>query len=83
METTEPGRSPHPRAVIRARAFLLLVAFACLAVAGGMWLGELASPAWWAAYVAAAVGVVFALSAFFEPSRSVVGTFLNFFFPWH
>jgi hypothetical protein len=62
---------------------LLFVGFACLSVSGGMWLGELSSPAWWAVYAAGGTGLVFVLSAFFEPSRSVVGTFLIFFFPWH
>lgn len=80
---TESGRAPHPRAVILARVFLTFFGFACLFVAAGMRLGELPIPAWWAAYAAAAAGVAFLLSALFEPSRSVVGTFLIFFFPWH
>lgn len=80
---TESGRAPHPRAVVLARVFLTFVGFGCSFLAAGMWFGELPSPAWWAAYAAAAAGVVFLLSAFFEPSRSVVGTLLIFFFPWH
>ena len=66
-----------------ARAFLLFAGFACLAIAAGMWVGEIYSPMRWVPYAAAAAGAALALSAVFEAPSSVVGTFLIFFSPWH
>ena len=66
-----------------ARAFLLFAGFACLAIAAGMWAGEISSPEWWVPFAVAAAGVALALSAVYEAPSAVVGTFLIFFFPWH
>ena len=78
-----PQHSVSPRAVALARVFLLFVGFACLAIAGGIWAGEISSPAWWVPFAVAAAGIALALSAVFEAPSSVVGTFLIFFFPWY
>jgi len=83
MQINTPQRSVHPRAVALARVFLLFAGFACLAIAGGMWVEAISSPAWWVPYAAAAAGAALALSAIFEAPAAVVGTFLIFFFPWH
>ena len=74
--------TPHPRAVVLARTFLLVFGLAALAIGGAMWAEALTSPAWWAPLLAVAVGSAFLLSALFEGPAAVVGTFLIFFFPW-
>lgn len=83
MEISTDQRSVSPKAVVFARAFLLLAGFASLAIAGGIWAGDISSPMWWVPYAAAAFGAALVLSAIFEGPSSVVGTFLIFFFPWH
>ena len=82
METAESQRPLHPRAVILARVFLISLAFASLMVGGAMWAEVISSPGWWAPVAALVVGAGCLLSALLEGPRSVVATFLIFFFPW-
>jgi uncharacterized membrane protein YkvI len=82
MKSSATPQPLHSRAVILARVFLLVFGFTALAVGGAMWAEALTSPAWWAPILAVAIGSACLLSAIFEGSTAVVGTFLIFFFPW-
>jgi hypothetical protein len=82
MKTSESQLPPDPKAVILARVFLIGFGFISLMVGGAMWIGMIFSPGWWATAAAIVVGIGCLISALLEGPRSVVATFLIFFFPW-